>query len=101
MSLENPFENPLSVSEEKNAEIVQLMSSMIQQKKLDFFTMLKFLEQQIENKDQDRSKIAAYYCVNVILNSDKPDSDKMEIIGGIVRSFLEAFNGEVMDSEVQ
>ena len=79
----NPFENPELISKEVNEEIVNLIKDLISKKQLDFFKMLSYFEDKILKKDIIRSKISAYYCTNVILSSNKTNSEKMELIRGI------------------
>ena len=65
----NPFEEPKKVSVEIDNEVRELIKEMFSEKgKLDFHDMLRYFEGSVKEKDLKRSKIAAYYCTNVVMS---------------------------------
>lgn len=93
----NPFQNP-SFNEKINSEVKwAIQESFNRHNKIEFFDMIKYLETSIENKDFDRSHIAAYYVCNVILSrTEMSNGEKKSLIDGICMSVsvLESGGGQ-------
>ena len=83
--MENPFENPEKVDEELNQEITEWILEQIKKKKLNFHKALGKLEECTDNKNIKKSKIWAYYCVNMVLkNTSYSEHQKLAAISDIV-----------------
>ena len=78
--MNNPFPDPNQVDPEINNEIKTMIVNLVNSKKLDLFTMLSYFEDKLKEKDQKRALISAYYITNTVLNSNKTNSEKEDII---------------------
>lgn len=89
--MNNPFPHPSTISTEINDEIMLIIREQFRlNNKIEFFDMMKFLENAIEEKNYEKSQICAYYCVNVILNNHNlNDTEKNNLICGITMSVNE------------
>jgi len=83
--MENPFEKPENVDEELNQEVMTWILEKIKEKNLNFHKALGKLETCTDNKNIKKSKIWAYYCVNMILkNKSYSEHQKLAAISDIV-----------------
>lgn len=82
LELKNIFPKPSEVCEDTDKEIKDLIRAEIQSKgKIQFYDMLKFFDNAIENKNFKKANIAAYYCTNAVLGNPNMSGDnKAEII---------------------
>lgn len=83
----NPFDLPSTIDKTIDEEIKTLIIEYINKEELTFHTILNYIEQSIENNDIIRTKIAMYYCTNVLINNKNyNENEKIEIIRGLIDS---------------
>jgi hypothetical protein len=99
----NPFRDPDSVNYEINKEIRKIITNIFREKgKIDFFEMLSYYETMVKDKKKEESEICGYYCVNVVnSNKNMTESEKMNLIYGIYREFVDNFENEEQNNEEQ
>jgi hypothetical protein len=92
-TLENPFPEPDKVCPKVHQDVVQKLKAAIKEhKKIEFHDLLQSYENAIENKRVKYSKVIGYYCVNVLLKTNKvPEDEKKEVIGALLYDFNAAF----------
>jgi len=82
-TIENPLEHPEDIDVDINNKIKNLIATKLSGGSLTFYEVMDYLEEKVLERDVKTSKIVAYYCVNIIINSKMSDSDKMELISNI------------------
>jgi hypothetical protein len=97
----NPFQNPKTINEELDQQVRnEITEEFAKQGTLSFFGFMKMLEDTMTlykntNDSDERQKyhslaqILGYYISNIIINNNSiADSEKQQLINGLVREVL-------------
>lgn len=83
--MQNPFEKPpLS---KKHIETLNWIREKIEAKSLTFHDCLNKTEEAINKNDKEQALINCYYTANIIIGSNKTETEKLELLQGIKKSF--------------
>ncbi len=85
----NPFPDPDSINPEINKTVKQTIKEIFDKNGcLEFFHVMTYLEKSKEENNSDLSQIIAYYCCNMIKNSNNSTmtpTEKVALINGMYR----------------
>lgn len=83
--MKNPFPKPPLTS--KHIQTIEWIQQRINSPQgLNFHDCLQKTEEAIDKNDKEQALINCYYTVNIIINSNQPENQKLSLITGLTQA---------------